>query len=111
MDYLYCVQMYLPLRDKDGQPINTEMFNAMADEIVEKFGGLTMTPLLGNPVYDGFWKSPRTKKMVRDKNSVFTIFVPQEEGSVEFFRDGKKKWQTSLNYEELLIIVHQVQAL
>jgi len=44
MDYLYCVQMYLPLRDKDGQPINTEMFNAMADEIVEKFGGLTMTP-------------------------------------------------------------------
>ncbi len=70
-----------------------------------------MTSFWGNPVYDGFWKSPKTKHIVKDKTSIFTVFVPQEQDSRDFFVSKKKKWQQDLNYEELLITIHQIQYL
>lgn len=111
MDFLYCVEMYLPLKDKDGQMIDPQKLNEVAEEIVKQFGGLTVTSFWGNPVYDGFWKSPITKKIVKDKNSIFTVLIPQEEESRNFFLHRKKEWEKGLNYEELLITVHEVQAL
>lgn len=111
MDFLYRVEMYLPLKDKDGQMVDPQKFDEVAEEIVKQFGGLTTTSFRGNPVYDGFWKSPKTKKIVKDKNSVFTVLIPQNEESRNFFLCRKKKWEEGLNYEQLLITIHQVQIL
>lgn len=110
-DFLYRIDVYLPLKDKDGQRIDPQELYAVRDEIVKRFGGLTMTPIFGNPVYDGFWKSPRTRRISRDKNSIFTVLVPQNKESAQFFLDKKKVWERELNYEELLITVHEVQVI
>ena len=111
MEFLYCFEIYFPLKDKDGQSINPQKFDEIAEEIVKKFGGLTMTSIWGNPVYDGFWKSPKTKKVVKDKNSIFTILTPQNQQSRNFFLQKKKIWEKALNYEELLITVHEIQTI
>ncbi len=111
MDYLYNFEIYFPLKYKDGNAIIPQKLLSIKDEIVEKFGGLTMTSIWGNPVYDGFWKSPKTKSIVRDKNSIFTILTPQNEESITFFLNKKLEWTRSLNYEELLITVYEIQAL
>ncbi len=111
VDFLYCIQMYLPVKDRNGCPVDTKIFDQVADQIVKRFGGITMTSFWGNPVYDGFWKSPETKRIVRDKTSIFTVLVPENPESREFFLHNKKKWEQDLNYEELLITVHQIQYL
>ncbi len=36
MDFLYCVQMYLPVKDRNGCPIDTKKFNQVAKQIVKK---------------------------------------------------------------------------
>jgi len=111
MDYLYNFEIYFPLKDKDSKEINPQKLLEVKDEIVSKFGGITMTPIFGNPVYDGFWKSPKTKRVVKDKNSIFIVLTAQDEESINFFRNKKLEWTRNLNYEELLITVHEVQAL
>ena len=81
------------------------------DQIIKKFGGLTLTSIFGNPVYEGYWKSPRTREIVKDENSIFTVLTPKSQQSINFFLDQKQEWQTGLNYEDLLIVVNEVQTI
>ncbi len=107
--FLYRFDIYLPLRDKDGRRIEPSKFLGIKNEIVREFGGLTMTSIWGNPVYDGFWRSSKTQRVVKDKNSIFTVLVPQSEDSIGFFLSRKEPWRTGLHYEELLITCYELQ--
>lgn len=70
-----------------------------------------MTSIFGNPVYDGFWKSPKSRKVAHDKNSLFTVLAPQSEDTIQYFLSRREKWEASLNFEKLLITVHELQVL
>ena len=109
--FLYRFDVYIPLTDINGELLDSAKIIAIRNELVDRFGGLTMTAIVGNPVYDGFWKSPKTGQVAKDKNSIFTVLVPQAPESVAFFVDQKNKWRILLNYEELLITVHEIQAI
>lgn len=109
--FLYRFDVFIPLTDIKGGRVDPSKIIAIRSELVDKFGGLTMTTIIGNPVYDGFWKSPTTGKIAQDKNSIFTILVPQIPENVQFFMDKKAKWREFLNYEELLITVHEIQVI
>src|SRR2546425_8236358 len=109
--FLYRFDVYIPLADINGDLVDSSKIIAIRNELVDRFGGLTMTAIVGNPVYDGFWKSPKTGQVAKDKNSIFTVLVPQAPESVAFFTDKKDKWRRFLNYEELLITVHEIQAI
>jgi len=109
--FLYRFDVYIPLTDIAGERVDSGKIIAIRDELVTRFGGLTMTAIVGNPVYEGFWKSPDTGKVAKDKNSIFTVLVPQVPESVKFFLDKKDQWRMSLNYEEILITVHEIQVI
>jgi len=111
MEFLYCFEVYLPLAYNDGRIIEPEKLEQIKEEILVRFGGITITPLFGNPVYDGFWKDPETGRVHRDKNAIFTVFTPQTEESRRFFLNKKEEWASLLAQKELLIIVQEVQAL
>jgi hypothetical protein len=70
-----------------------------------------MTSIFGNPIYDGFWISAKSKQVVRDKNSIFTVLAPQSEATREYFMAKREEWEKLLNYEKLLITVHELQIL
>ncbi|MGB9236853.1 MAG: hypothetical protein WCC04_20785 [Terriglobales bacterium] len=109
--FFYRFEIYLCLADRVGKPVDLDKLNDLKNEIVAHFGGLTMTSIFGNPVYDGFWKSPKSRKVARDKNSIFTVLAPQSEDSISFFLSRREKWEVSLNYEKLLITAHELQVL
>jgi len=111
MEFLYQFQIYLPLKDKNRQPTDVNKLFALSEQIITNFGGLTSTSIFGNPVYEGYWKSPQMKKIVKDENSIFTVLTPKNKESINFFLNQKQKWQTELNYEELLIVVNEVQTI
>jgi hypothetical protein len=109
--FLYRFDIYVCLADRYGSPVQHNKLYELRNEIVGRFGGLTMTSVFGNPVYEGFWKSAKSRKVARDKNSIFTVLAPQSDESIEFFSSKRKEWEASLNYEKLLITVHELQVL
>jgi hypothetical protein len=109
--FLYRFDIYVSLGDRTGKPVDRAKIRGLKNEILEEFGGLTMTSTFGNPVYDGFWLSPKSREVARDKNSVFTVLAPQTDDTMNYFLSRRAKWQASLNYESLLITVHELQAL
>ena len=110
-EHLYRFDIYICLADRYGIQVPPEKVLTVRNAIVDQFGGLTMTSTFGNPVYDGFWKSSTTRKVVRDKNSIFTVLAPQSEETRDYFLKKRKQWQRLLNYERLLITVHELQVL
>ncbi len=111
MEFLYQFEVYLPLKDRNRKPTDLDKLFAFRDQIIDEFGALTMTSMFGNPVYEGYWKSPKTKEVVKDVNSIFTVLTPKNKKSIDFFLNCKQRWQTELNYEELFIIVNEVHAI
>jgi len=109
--FLFRVDLYISLKDRNGVVVPHEKLYQIRNEIVDRFGGITMTPIVGNPVYDGFWQSPVTRKLAKDKNSIFSVLIPQTDEAIEFFIKKKDTWKELLNFEELLITVHQLQVL
>ena len=109
--FMYKFDIYLSLGDRSGRPVERNKILAIKNEILGRFGGLTMTSTFGNPVYDGFWTSPESRRVAHDKNSIFTVLAPQSEDTLNFFIGRHKKWETFLNYEKLLITVHELQVL
>jgi hypothetical protein len=105
--FLYEFKIYLPLLDKDGKEIEPEKFFRIVQEIVQKFGGITMTSFVGNPVFRGFWIPEGSERLSEDWNSIFTVLTPRDEESVRFFREKRKSWEKQLNYEWLLITYHE----
>ncbi len=110
-NFLYRIEVFISLNDEQGQPVELRKIRKIADEIINKFGGLTMTTLTGNPIYDGFWRSPASGKIAQDKNSIFTILAPQTDDTINFFTKQKEKWRKDLNYEAILITLQQLQIL
>ncbi len=109
--YLYRFDIYVSLADRAGVPIDYAKLNSLKNEIIQRFGGLTMTSIFGNPIYDGFWKSPKSRKVARDKNSIFTVLAPRSDATINYFIERRGDWEASLNYEKLLITVHELQTL
>jgi hypothetical protein len=38
---MYLIHILLPLNDNEGRPYGRDLFRAVADELAERFGGLT----------------------------------------------------------------------
>jgi hypothetical protein len=109
--FAYRFDIYVCLCDRLGNPVENGKFRKVKNQILERFGGLTMTSIFGNPIYDGFWISAKSKQVVRDKNSIFTVLAPQSEETREYFMAKREEWEKLLNYEKLLITVHELQIL
>jgi hypothetical protein len=70
------------LKDKEQKSLDPRRFLPIRKEILRKFHGLTMTSIAGNPVYRGFWKSPDTKTIIEDVNSIFTVLTPRTDENI-----------------------------
>ena len=110
-DFLYRFDIYLPIKDNSGFLIPPNKFRKIKNQMIKKFGGLKITSMWGNPTYSGFWRSPETNILYQDKNSIFTVFAPQTEESINFFIGKKEVWKNELQQEELLITIHELQTL
>ena len=110
-DYLYRFDVWVSLNDRNGEKVDRSKFHALEWQLYNEFGGLTCTPIVGTPVYEGFWKDPETGKLMRDLNTVYTVFAPKTHASYSYFEKNKQKWQGDFNQKQLLITVSQVEVL
>jgi hypothetical protein len=109
--YLYRFDVWVSLNDQNGTKVDRTKFLALEWELYSKFGGLTCTPIVGTPVYDGYWKDPDTGKLMRDLNTVYTVLTPRTHSSYSYFEKSKQKWQDDFNQKAILITVLQIEVL
>src|SRR4051794_26221453 len=50
---MYLIHILLPLNDNEGRPLGKKLFRAVAEELAEKFGGLTAHT---RAPAEGLWK-------------------------------------------------------
>lgn len=69
---MHLIQILIPVSDNEGQPFHREQFEAVRDELTERFGGLTafvQSPALG------LWKDAQNGTTARDEMILFEVMA------------------------------------
>jgi hypothetical protein len=110
-EFLYRFDVWLPLNDKDGNKVDRRKFTELEAELYDRFRGLTRTPIVGTPIYEGFWEDNETQSPARDVNTIYTVLAPLETDSYQFFVDNKPRWTAEFGQKQILITVFQLEVL
>lgn len=101
---MYLVELFLPLTTNENFEIEDGTFHEIQSELVDKFGGLTMysrAPARG--LY-------QTKEGV-EHDDVVVIEVMTDTLDTEWWKEHRKRLETKLHQEEILIRAQEVTRL
>ena len=110
-EFLYRFDVWLSLNDKDGRKLDRMKFVEFERELYTKFKGLTRTPIVGHPVFEGYWEDPETLNPARDLNTIYTVLTPQEPSAYAYFTENKMRWTEYFGQKKILITVHAVETI
>lgn len=100
-------EIYLPVRYNDGTEIESEKFDQMERELVERFGGVTSVqrqfPL------QGIWKEEQ--QIYLDLIVIFTVLDLSGTAVHDFFIPYKEELKHRFKQEEILITMHELTVL
>jgi hypothetical protein len=90
--------VFIPLYDNDGSPIEPAKFQRLRSRLLEKFEGLTSFPQPNQ----GFWRFGDLT--YRDEIVIFRVISGNPSGSRAFLAELKKDLKEEFRQEEILII-------
>jgi len=70
---MHLIHILLPLKDNAGKPIRRKLFRAVADELTEKFGGLTAHT---RAPAEGLWKEG-AHEVARDEIVIYEVMAEE----------------------------------
>ena len=97
--------IFLPLRYNDGNPIESEKFQALQKELLDRFDGLTFFPQANQ----GFWKLGNVT--YRDEIIIYRVLASDSRRARRFLRLLKEQLKSEFAQEEILIVERDVNAL
>jgi len=100
-------RLYLPLNYNDGQPVPVETINTVRDQLAEKFGGTTVSPL--SAPYKGPWKYGSVEYI--DNIVTMEVIADDDADTGKFFRDLKEQLKRELRQVEILITIHSIEVI
>ena len=71
--HMHLIHILLPLKDNAGKPIRRKLFRAVADELTEKFGGLTAHT---RAPAEGLWKEG-ADEVARDEIVIYEVMAEE----------------------------------
>ncbi len=97
------IEIFLPLTDNNKIPFDEALFLETQDEILERFGGITVqeTP------YQGAWMHGGT--LYADTLRCIFVVTDDTEKTRQFLRDAKERLKVRFDQIDLLILVKQVE--
>jgi len=102
---MHLVQILLPTYDNEGMAIPREVFHAIGNELVARFGGLTAHT---RAPAEGLWVAPGQDAQ-RDDIAVFEVMAPiLEEDWWSQYRKGLEK---RLFQESIVVRSHEIKLL
>ncbi len=97
-------EFLLPARYNDGANVEPETFFEIQEELMEKFGGVSIHPLY----VEGGWLDPRTNLKYYDNSKRFEVVLPNAEESVKFLQEYKEKLKQLFEQEDIYMIYTEI---
>ena len=97
--------LFIPLCDNDGRPIESAKFQDLQARLLEQFDGLTYFPQPNQ----GFWKFGNMT--YRDEIVIYRVLSQDPAASRDFLANLKEKLKSEFRQEEILIIERDVGVL
>lgn len=91
-------EVYVPLTDNNGSPVNPEVLVQLRERLLGQFGGLTFFPQRN----EGFWTFGGVT--YRDEIVIYRILTSQIRTARRFFRELKEQLKRDLDQEDILIV-------
>jgi hypothetical protein len=99
----FLVQIFLPLQDNRGKPIAERHFKGLAEELSERFGGLTA--YIRAPA-TGLWKKQQNARMLRDEIVIYEVIIGRLDR--RWWRQKRQALQQTFRQQEILIRAHGI---
>ena len=97
--------LFVPLYYNDGRQIEPQKFQALQQQLLEKFGGLTFFPQPNQ----GLWTMAGIT--YRDEIVIYRVITPDAQEARRFWSDFKEWLKQELQQEEILIVERDVETL
>lgn len=101
---MHLIQLLLPLYDNDGRETPKSELRRVADELTERFGGLTVH---SRAPAEGLWEEPSDGERVRDDVVIYEVMV--EALDVEWWRAYRESLERRLRQEELVVRASEIR--
>jgi hypothetical protein len=102
---MHLIQLLLPLQDGKGQPIDRKVFDELATELTERFGGLTAYT---RAPATGLWEED-TGYTVRDQVVVYEVMA--DELNLDWWAALRQRLEIQLAQDELVVRTHEIRRL
>lgn len=102
---MHVVEIFLPLRRKDGSEQPRALFTALREELVERFGGLTA---FSRAPAEGLWEDS-SGRVERDQIVIFEVVADSLDR--QWWSAFRKRLEAALDQDEVLIRSSAVEML
>jgi hypothetical protein len=97
--------LFVPLYYNDGRQVEPQKFQALQQQLLAQFGGLTFFPQPNK----GFWTLAGIT--YRDEIVIYRVITPDEQEARRFLSDLKERLKTEFRQEDILIVEREVETL
>jgi hypothetical protein len=97
--------LFVPLYYNDGRPVEAQTFQALQQQLLDQFGGLTFFPQPNQ----GFWTMAGLT--YRDEIVIYRVIASDAQEARRFWSDLKERLKQELQQEEILIVERDVETL
>jgi hypothetical protein len=102
---MYLVQLLLPVQDGEGRPFNRMLFEELAVELTERFGGLTAYT---RAPATGIWEE-QPGRTVRDQVIVYEVMT--EDLDASWWAALRQRLEAQFDQDELVVRAQEIRRL
>ncbi len=95
------IEIIIPLFYNDGKEIEQTKLDKVKRELLGKFGGLSISPII-----NGYWINEKTE--YDDINKVYTVITPEDNELNSWISNYKKWLEHMLDQKEIFIVISEV---
>lgn len=94
---MYLMQIFVPIRDNEGNPFDQRRFTDLRDELTERFGGVT---IYARTPAQGIWK-PSDGSAQTDQMVIYEVIFDELE--MPYWKGLKFSLETAFSQQQILM--------
>src|SRR3954451_2278962 len=102
---MYLIHILLPLNDNEGRPYGRELFRAVADELTDRFGGLTAQT---RAPAEGLWKEGSSGT---SKDEIVLYEVMADELDAGWWKKYRRGLERRFRQEQVVVRAQEIRLL